>query len=35
MRADEVAERAMAVTDFHAKYLPYELTRRCASDSVE
>ena len=25
----------MAVTDFHAKYLAYELTRRCASDSVE
>jgi superfamily II DNA or RNA helicase len=25
----------MGVTDFHAKYLAYELTRRCASDSVE
>src|SRR5437868_2928380 len=25
----------MALTDFHAKYLAHELTRRCASDSVE
>ena len=25
----------MALTDFHAKYLAYELTRRSASDSVE
>jgi superfamily II DNA or RNA helicase len=25
----------MEVTDFHAKYLAHELTRRCASDSVE
>ncbi|MFN8542889.1 MAG: SNF2-related protein [Candidatus Binatia bacterium] len=25
----------MEVTDFHAKYLAQELTRRCASDSVE
>lgn len=23
------------ITDFHAKYLAHELTRRCASDSVE
>jgi adenine-specific DNA-methyltransferase len=25
----------MNVTDFHAKYLAHELTRRCASDSIE
>ena len=25
----------MEVTDYHAKYLAHELTRRCASDSVE
>ena len=25
----------MSITDFHAKYLAHELTRRCASDSVE
>lgn len=25
----------MALTDFHAKYLAHELTRRCASDSIE
>ena len=25
----------MQLTDFHAKYLAYELTRRCPSDSVE
>ena len=25
----------MTLTDFHAKYLAHELTRRCASDSVE
>ncbi|MEW5975581.1 MAG: hypothetical protein AB1898_07225 [Acidobacteriota bacterium] len=23
------------MTDFHAKYIAHELTRRCASDSVE
>jgi superfamily II DNA or RNA helicase len=27
--------RQLAMTDYHAKYLAYELTRRCASDSVE
>ncbi len=25
----------MTITDFHAKYLAHELTKRCASDSVE
>lgn len=25
----------MSLTDYHAKYLAHELTRRCASDSVE
>src|SRR2546425_6534649 len=25
----------MSLTDYHAKYLAYELTKRCASDSVE
>ena len=25
----------MALTDYHAKYLAYELTKRCASDNVE
>ena len=25
----------MAITDYHAKYLAYDLTRRCASDNVE
>ena len=25
----------MSLTDFHAKYLAHELTKRCASDSVE
>jgi adenine-specific DNA-methyltransferase len=25
----------MEMTDFHARYLAHELTRRCASDSVE
>ena len=23
------------MTDFHAKYIAHELTRRCASDSIE
>src|SRR5437762_7902332 len=25
----------MGLTDYHAKYLAYELTKRCASDSIE
>jgi adenine-specific DNA-methyltransferase len=25
----------MEMTDFHARYLAHELTRRCASDSLE
>ena len=25
----------MDLTDYHAKYLAHELTKRCASDSVE
>lgn len=25
----------MSITDYHAKYLAHELTRRCGSDSVE
>ncbi|MGH8580541.1 MAG: SNF2-related protein [Gammaproteobacteria bacterium] len=25
----------MSITDYHAKYLAYELTKRCASDSIE
>jgi hypothetical protein len=25
----------MLVTDYHAKYLAHELTKRCASDSIE
>lgn len=40
-KADEAADQAGpalgvgALTDYHAKYFAYELTKRCASDSVE
>src|SRR5204862_8007812 len=27
--------QALGLTEYHAKYLAYELTRRCASDSIE
>jgi adenine-specific DNA-methyltransferase len=30
-----LGEAVMHLTDYHAKYIAYELTKRCASDSVE
>ena len=31
----KLASLLMSLTDYHAKYLAYELTKRCPSDSVD
>lgn len=32
---DKLGEAAMNLTDYHAKYFAHELTKHCASDSIE
>ena len=32
---DHAPVKEKGITDYHAKYFAHELTRRCASDSVE